>query len=83
MQEYEKHCQKLQFKSLSYTPTKSSNTESLHRSDGCASRVYTDIPYVEEFLTRTEFVISKYSDSLILRVSISCSTSLMFQLLDL
>ncbi|KAH9804624.1 tubulin--tyrosine ligase-like protein 12 [Citrus sinensis] len=56
--EYEKHCQKLQFKSLSYTPTKSSNTESLHRSDGCASRVYTDIPYVEEFLTRTEFVIT-------------------------
>lgn len=56
--EYKKHCQKLQFKSLSYTPTKSSNTESLHRSDGCALRVYTDIPYVEEFLTRTEFVIT-------------------------
>ncbi|KAH9652707.1 tubulin--tyrosine ligase-like protein 12 [Citrus sinensis] len=56
--EYKKHCQKLQFKSLSYTPTKSSNTESLHRSDGCALRVFTDIPYVEEFLTRTEFVIT-------------------------
>lgn len=35
-----------------------SATNSVCRSDGGALRVYTDIPQVEEFLTRPEFVIS-------------------------
>jgi len=35
------------------------STKSIRPSDGRALRVYTDIPHVEEFLTRPEFVLSK------------------------
>ncbi|XP_031267892.1 tubulin--tyrosine ligase-like protein 12 [Pistacia vera] len=58
IQEYEKHCKKLHMKNLTYLPTKSSTTERLCCGDGCALRVYTDIPQVEEYLTRPEFIIT-------------------------
>ncbi|OMO67166.1 Tubulin-tyrosine ligase [Corchorus capsularis] len=58
IQEYEKHRNKLQSKSLPSVPTKPSTTNAVCRSDGGALRVYTDIPQVEEFLTRSEFVIT-------------------------
>jgi hypothetical protein len=35
------------------------STKSILPSDGRALRVFTDIPHVEEFLTRPEFVLSK------------------------
>lgn len=41
---------------------KSSSSRTLRRTDGCALRVYTDLPQVEGFLTRTEFIISKCYD---------------------
>ncbi|KAL4613765.1 hypothetical protein ACB092_07G003700, partial [Castanea dentata] len=61
--EYEKHCQKLQSKSLISPSVQSSTTRSIHttrsthHADGSPLRVYTDLPHVEEFLTRSEFVI--------------------------
>ncbi|XP_022731024.1 tubulin--tyrosine ligase-like protein 12 [Durio zibethinus] len=58
IQEYEKHLNKLQSKSLPSVPIKSSTTIVVHRSDGSSLRVYTDVPQVEEFLTRPEFVIT-------------------------
>jgi tubulin--tyrosine ligase-like protein 12 len=57
LQEYAKHCQK-QSKSLISPSVHSSATRSLHHTDGSPLRVYTDLPQVEEFLTRSEFVIS-------------------------
>lgn len=57
LQEYEKYWQNLK-SSTSYSPAvMSSTSSSLLRSDGSALRVYTDIPPVEEFLTRAEFMI--------------------------
>ncbi|XP_044464810.1 tubulin--tyrosine ligase-like protein 12 isoform X2 [Mangifera indica] len=56
--EYEKHCQKLRMKKLTYLPTKSSAAEHLCHADGCVLRVYTDIPQVEEYLTRPEFILT-------------------------
>ncbi|KAJ4824823.1 hypothetical protein Tsubulata_048434 [Turnera subulata] len=58
IQEYKKFFQNLQSKSVPSSSVKPSSTKSLHRSDGSALRVYTDIPHVEEFLTRPEFVIT-------------------------
>ncbi|KAK2645229.1 hypothetical protein Ddye_020424 [Dipteronia dyeriana] len=58
IQEYEKHCQMLHVKDSTYLHTESSSTKSLYHGDGCALRVYTDIPQVEEFLTRPEFVVT-------------------------
>ncbi|KAF8401096.1 hypothetical protein HHK36_014399 [Tetracentron sinense] len=57
--EYEKYCQKLHLKS-SASPCiiKSSTATKLLESDGSPLRVYTDIPQVEEFLTRPEFFIT-------------------------
>jgi len=63
-QEYKKHCQNLESKSLISPSIQSSTTRSIHRTDGPALRVYTDIPHVEEFLKRPEFVISMCSVSL-------------------
>ncbi|GLT81160.1 hypothetical protein SLA2020_525630 [Shorea laevis] len=58
IQEYQMHCSKLHSKKLPLLTMKSSATSRLHRDDGSALRVYTDIPHVEEFLTRPEFVIT-------------------------
>lgn len=55
----------LHAKDFSFLPTKSSSTKSMYRGDGCPLCVYTDIPQVEEFLTRPEFVISMWSDPLL------------------
>uniref|UniRef100_A0A2N9H5T5 Tubulin--tyrosine ligase-like protein 12 SET-like domain-containing protein n=1 Tax=Fagus sylvatica TaxID=28930 RepID=A0A2N9H5T5_FAGSY len=55
--EYAKHCQK-QSKSLISPSVHSSATRSLHHTDGSPLCVYTDLPQVEEFLTRSEFVIT-------------------------
>ncbi|KAM3693701.1 hypothetical protein ACJW31_07G003500 [Castanea mollissima] len=57
IKEYEKHCQKLQSKSLISPSVQSSTTRSIHHADGSPLRVYTDLPHVEEFLTHSEFVI--------------------------
>ncbi|CAI0387820.1 unnamed protein product, partial [Linum tenue] len=58
LQEYKKFCQNLQSKRLPSSLGKSSFVRSLCRSDGEPLHVYTDIPQVEEFLTRPEFVIT-------------------------
>lgn len=58
IQEYEKHHQKLRSKSLISAAIESSTTRSIYHADGSALRVYTDIPQVEELLTRPEFVIT-------------------------
>ncbi|CAI9100721.1 OLC1v1037881C1 [Oldenlandia corymbosa var. corymbosa] len=56
--EYEKHKMKLQSKKHQPPPLGSCASDRLSRSDGTALRVYSDIPQVEEFLTRPEFVIT-------------------------
>lgn len=58
IQEYEKHCKRLFSKTFAPPSVKLSISKSLKRTDGLALRVYTDIPQVEEFLTRPEFVIT-------------------------
>ncbi|KAH7854880.1 hypothetical protein Vadar_018707 [Vaccinium darrowii] len=57
VKQYEDHKQKLQSTSFVSQPMKPSTTNSLLHKDGSALRVYTDIPPVEELLTRPEFVI--------------------------
>ncbi|EEF46277.1 protein binding protein, putative [Ricinus communis] len=49
---------KIAIQNLTSLPVKSSSTRRLCRIDGRPLRVYTDIPPVEEFLTRHEFVIT-------------------------
>ncbi|CAA3019984.1 tubulin--tyrosine ligase 12 [Olea europaea subsp. europaea] len=58
IKEYEKYRAKLQSTKFSPPPVALSATNSVRRSDGGALHVYTDIPQVEEFLTRPEFVIT-------------------------
>ncbi|KAG8376229.1 hypothetical protein BUALT_Bualt09G0041300 [Buddleja alternifolia] len=58
IKEYEKYSMKLSSKKFSPLPVKPSATNSLLRSDRSALQVYTDIPHVEEFLTRPEFLIT-------------------------
>ncbi|CAK9138508.1 unnamed protein product [Ilex paraguariensis] len=58
VKEYETLWQKLQLPRCGSPPVKPSTTNSLLRGDGSALRVYTDIPQVEEFLTRPEFKIA-------------------------
>lgn len=58
LQEYEKCKNKLQSIKIASPIQGSSITSSLHHRDGSALRVYADIPQVEEYLTRPEFVIS-------------------------
>ncbi|XP_038701162.1 tubulin--tyrosine ligase-like protein 12 isoform X2 [Tripterygium wilfordii] len=53
---FENHCKTLQSKSLVSPLVKPSETGSLHHSVENPLRVCTDIPQVEEFLTRSEFV---------------------------
>ncbi|CAN6296299.1 unnamed protein product [Urochloa humidicola] len=60
IQEFRKYQEQLQSNSIcSSTKTKETpSTKSVRPSDGRALRVYTDIPHVEEFLTRPEFVLT-------------------------
>jgi tubulin--tyrosine ligase-like protein 12 len=59
IKEYERHWQKIKSATCSsQTTINSSSTISLSHSDGSALRVYTDLPQVEEFLTRPEFTIT-------------------------
>ncbi|CAL2274533.1 unnamed protein product [Prunus armeniaca] len=58
IREYEKHRRSLKSKNLTSLTLDSCPTRSLHRSETSALRVYTDIPQVEELLTRPEFVIT-------------------------
>lgn len=60
MQKYGRYWNKLQSKKSSFPPIQPCPTGSLPRNDGSPLRVYTDIPHVEEFLTRPKFVISMY-----------------------
>ncbi|XP_052181367.1 uncharacterized protein LOC127794380 [Diospyros lotus] len=56
--QYEKHRQKLQSTRFVCQPVKPSRTSSLLHSQGSILRVFTDIPQVEELLTRPEFAIT-------------------------
>ncbi|KAI3443556.1 hypothetical protein Pfo_000221 [Paulownia fortunei] len=58
IREYEKYSMKLHSKKFSPLQVMPSATNSLLRSDGNVLHVYTDIPQLEEFLTRPEFLIS-------------------------
>lgn len=58
IQEFKKHHQKLQSRHIKSLPQTPSTTVTAYHSDGPPLRVYTDIPQVEEFLTRPEFVIT-------------------------
>lgn len=58
IEQYEKCRQKLQSTSFVSPPMKPCTTNSLLCNDGSPLRVYTDIPQVEELLTRPEFEIS-------------------------
>ncbi|KAL3830039.1 hypothetical protein ACJIZ3_018841 [Penstemon smallii] len=58
IKEYEKYSMQLQSTKEYPPPPKSFATNSLHHIGGRALHVYTDIPQVEEFLTRSEFVIT-------------------------
>ncbi|MED6135685.1 hypothetical protein PIB30_049024 [Stylosanthes scabra] len=59
IQEYEKHNQKLQSRSLTLPKMQPSETRSIRHNDGHALRVYTDIPHMEENLTHPDFVLTK------------------------
>ncbi|ESQ33251.1 hypothetical protein EUTSA_v10003638mg [Eutrema salsugineum] len=56
--EFEKYQQKLQAKASVSLPLKPSVSQSIRHSDGSPLLVHTDLPQVEEFLTRPEFVIT-------------------------
>ncbi|CAN4109986.1 unnamed protein product [Withania somnifera] len=58
IKEYEKYKNKLQSIKIVSPRQGSSVTSSLCHGDGSALRVYSDIPQVEEYLTRPEFVIT-------------------------
>ncbi|KAI5674266.1 hypothetical protein M9H77_14630 [Catharanthus roseus] len=58
IKEYEKLRLNLQSKKFQPPPVLSSTTKSVYRNDGNPLHVYTDIPHVEEFLTRPEFVLT-------------------------
>lgn len=58
IKEYEKCKNKLQSIKIASPIQGSSITSSLHHRDGSALHVYADIPQVEEYLTRPEFVIT-------------------------
>ncbi|KAK4713757.1 hypothetical protein R3W88_019664 [Solanum pinnatisectum] len=58
IKEYEKYKNTLQSIKIASPVQGSSITSSLCRGDGRALRVYADIPQVEEYLTRPEFVIT-------------------------
>ncbi|KAL6649321.1 hypothetical protein ACP70R_013545 [Stipagrostis hirtigluma subsp. patula] len=60
IQEFRKYQEQLQSSSIcASTKTKQKpSTKSIRPSDGRALRVFTDIPHVEEFLTRPEFVLT-------------------------
>ncbi|KAL1214586.1 hypothetical protein V5N11_007481 [Cardamine amara subsp. amara] len=56
--EFEKYQQKLQPKAVESLPSNPSVSRSIRHSDGSPLLVYTDLPQVEEFLTRPEFVLT-------------------------
>ncbi|VFQ96468.1 unnamed protein product [Cuscuta campestris] len=58
IKEYERYRDMLQATKFTSSPQASSVTSSLYITDGSALRVYTDIPQVEEFLNRPEFVLT-------------------------
>ncbi|KAL3635228.1 hypothetical protein CASFOL_019775 [Castilleja foliolosa] len=58
IKEYEKYNMKLHSKKFSPQPVMPSATNNLLHSDGSVLHVYTDIPQVEEFLNRPEFVLT-------------------------
>ncbi|CAN6480232.1 unnamed protein product [Victoria cruziana] len=58
MQKYEKYTQLLESTRFYRPPLETPMTKSILPSDGRALHVYTDIPQVDEFLTRKEFVLT-------------------------
>ncbi|KAJ0987501.1 hypothetical protein J5N97_005857 [Dioscorea zingiberensis] len=58
IQEFKKYYQLLQSKCPDPSNVRSFVTKSIFPSDGHPLRVYTDIPHVEEFLKRPEFVLT-------------------------
>ncbi|MQL78050.1 hypothetical protein Taro_010469 [Colocasia esculenta] len=57
VQEFQRYSEQLQARMLACPSVVISATRSILPSDGHPLRVYTDIPQVEEFLTRSEFVL--------------------------
>jgi tubulin--tyrosine ligase-like protein 12 len=58
IQEFRKYKEQLQSSSICPSRKVTPVTKSIRPSDGHALRVFTDIPQVEEFLTRPEFVLT-------------------------
>ncbi|WOL02637.1 tubulin--tyrosine ligase-like protein 12 [Canna indica] len=58
IQEFRKYQQQLASRCLHATPKEVPKTRSMLQHVGHALRVYTDIPHVEEFLTRPEFSLT-------------------------
>ncbi|XP_030538413.1 tubulin--tyrosine ligase-like protein 12 isoform X1 [Rhodamnia argentea] len=58
IKEYEKHSKELESRSFTPPSVMSSATKSLLEGDRGPLRVYTDIPQVEEFLKRPEFILT-------------------------
>ncbi|KAI3851075.1 hypothetical protein MKW92_045490 [Papaver armeniacum] len=60
IQEYEMYKQQLASRSsIPASPcVETSSPASLTRNDGAALRVYTDVPHVDDFLTRPEFILA-------------------------
>ncbi|CAN8323629.1 unnamed protein product [Cochlearia groenlandica] len=56
--EFEKYQQKLQEKAFKSLPFSPSVSQSIRHSDGSPLLLHTDLPQVEEFLTRPEFVLT-------------------------
>lgn len=58
IQEFRKYQEQLQSTGICPSTKEKPSTKSLRPSDGRALRVFTDIPQVDEFLTRPEFVLT-------------------------
>nr|XP_010936909.1 tubulin--tyrosine ligase-like protein 12 isoform X2 [Elaeis guineensis] len=58
MREFKKYCQQLESREFLVSVMEALTTRSIRPSDGRARLVYTDIPQVEEFLTRPEFILT-------------------------
>lgn len=69
---------KLKSANFSPPPVMPSATNSLLHSDGSVLRVYTDIPQVEELLTRPDFTISMYQRAIIIHLDLITTMLLSF-----
>lgn len=59
-QEYEKFKCHLNSNKCCALSVENSSSQRVRPKDGCSLFVYTDIPHIEEYLKRPEFVLSKF-----------------------